>query len=97
MSAYIVFQRESTQDQDALAHYSARSGSTFEGHDIQVLAANGDQEVLEGSPVEGVVILQFPSTDAAREWYRGDAYQEVVKDRFAGATYRGVLVEGTPD
>ncbi|MCK0115982.1 uncharacterized protein (DUF1330 family) [Isoptericola sp. CG 20/1183] len=94
MSAYIVFQRESTHDQQALDRYAQRADGTFDGHDVQALVDYGTYEVLEGPPIEGVVVLRFPDAAAARGWYRGEQYQEVVQDRFQGATYRAVLVDG---
>ncbi|MFJ4225894.1 DUF1330 domain-containing protein [Microbacterium sp. NPDC089695] len=97
MTAYIVFQRERTDDQEALDRYAARADATFDGHDVQALVDYGAYEVLEGPPVEGVVVLAFPDRAAAKAWYSGDAYQEVVKDRFRGATYRAVLVDGVED
>jgi uncharacterized protein (DUF1330 family) len=94
MSTYIVFTRESTQDQSELDTYNREVGKTFAGHPLKILAAYGPQQVLEGSAPEGVVIVEFPDTAAARAWYDGPAYQAVVQHRFKGASYRAVLVEG---
>jgi uncharacterized protein (DUF1330 family) len=94
MATYIVFTRESTQDQTELDAYQAKVGASFAGHPIKVLAAYGPQQVLEGSAPEGVVIVEFPDTPSARAWYDGPEYQAVVQHRFRGATYRAVLVEG---
>ncbi|RJT96632.1 DUF1330 domain-containing protein [Arthrobacter frigidicola] len=94
MTAYILFQRDTTNDQQALDRYSERADSTFAGHDVHALVDYGTHEVLEGPPIEGVVVLQFPDAAAARDWYFGEQYQEVVQDRFRGATYRAVLVDG---
>lgn len=95
VTAYVVFQRDSTEDAAALARYSRIAGATFDGHDVQVLVGYGPHEVLEGPPLEGVVVLAFPTAAAAKDWYFGDAYQEAARHRFEGATYRAVLVEGT--
>lgn len=94
MTAYILFQRDATNDQRALDRYAQRADSTFAGHDVGVLVDYGTHEVLEGPPVEGVVVLQFPDAAAAKGWYLSEQYQEVVRDRFQGATYRAVLVDG---
>jgi uncharacterized protein (DUF1330 family) len=94
MATYIVFTKESTQDQCELDIYLSKVRETFEGHPIKVLAAYGAQQVLEGPAPEGVVIVEFPTTTAAREWYDGPAYQAVTQRRFKGAIYRAVLVEG---
>lgn len=46
------------------------------------------------SAVEGVVILEFPTFDEAKAWYDSPAYREVRENRFRGADYRAVIVEG---
>ena len=94
MATYIVFTRESTHDAAELATYSEQVGDTLAGHPVQVLAAYGPQEVLEGPDVEGVVILEFPSLAAAKAWYDSPAYRQVREHRFRGAAYRAVIVEG---
>lgn len=94
MAVYIVFTKESTKDQGELDTYQSKVGETFKGHPVKFLAVNGPQQVLEGDAPEAVVIVEFPSTAAARVWYDSPAYQEVAQHRFKGARYRAVLVEG---
>jgi uncharacterized protein (DUF1330 family) len=94
MATYIVFIRESTHDASELAEYTQQVGDTLTGHPVTVLAAYGRQEVLEGPDVEGVVILEFPTFEAAKAWYDSPAYREVREHRFRGADYRAVIVEG---
>lgn len=94
MATYIVFTRESTHDRQELDRYQDQVGATLAGHPLKVLAAYGPQETLEGDGPEGVVIVEFPSRDAAHAWYDSPAYQAVVQHRFKGARYRAVLVEG---
>ena len=55
MPTYMVFTRES-RDSAELKTYSQKVGETLKGHPINVLAAYGRQEVVEGPEVEGVVI-----------------------------------------
>jgi uncharacterized protein (DUF1330 family) len=95
MPAYIVFTRESTRDAAELQTYSRKVGATLAGHPVKVLAAYGHQEVIEGPEVEGVVILEFPTFEAAKAWYDSPAYCEVREHRFRASEYRGVIVEGT--
>ncbi len=94
MAAYIVFTRESTRNASELATYSRKVGGALTGHPVTVLAAYGRHEVLEGPNVEGVVILEFPTFDAAKAWYDSPAYREVREHRFRGSDYRAVIVEG---
>ena len=94
MAAYVVFIREKTLDATELATYAQKVPLAAAGHDLTRLALYGRQEVLEGPPMEGVVILQFPSLDAAKKWYDSPAYTEARQHRFKGADYRVVVVEG---
>src|SRR5579864_5022104 len=94
MSAYIVFTRTKTLDQKELETYWAGIRATIKGHPIEVLVAYGKHEVLEGDPIEGIVIAKFPTVKAARDWYYSEAYQSVAQHRKRGAIYRGVIVEG---
>lgn len=94
MPAYVVFTRDETVDPVALEEYSAKVAASFEGHDVKFLADYGTIETLEGNDIEGAVILEFPSMDAARAWYRSPEYQATAQHRFRGARYRGFIVEG---
>nr|CBA30107.1 hypothetical protein Csp_A15500 [Curvibacter putative symbiont of Hydra magnipapillata] len=92
--AYIVFIKEKTIDAAELDNYRAKVGKSFEGHLLEFCATYGRQEVLEGAPAEGMVLLKFPDWDSAKRWYHGPAYQEAARHRFAGAVYQAILVEG---
>jgi uncharacterized protein (DUF1330 family) len=59
MSAYHVFTKEKTLDKAELAIYQKQVAPTLEPFDVKRLVANGPLEVLEGEPVEGVVITEF--------------------------------------
>ena len=94
MPAYIVLTREYTHDAKEMEQYASKAKAAREGHDPQPLAFYGDFEVLEGSAMEGAVILRFPDMAAARAWYESPAYQDARKHRFQGADYRVFLVDG---
>jgi uncharacterized protein (DUF1330 family) len=94
MAAYALFIRESTRNQAELAAYTPKAADSMAGHNMTVLAAYGRQEVLEGPPVEGIVIVEFPSLEEAKAWYESPAYRDAREHRFRGADYRAVIVEG---
>ncbi len=94
MTAYVVFIRDRMKDADEFATYGQKARMARGDHPITPLAFYGDQEVLEGDAAEGVVILQFPSMDAAKAWYGSPAYQEAKAHRLKGADYRVILVKG---
>ena len=94
MPAYLVFERDSTQNHVELETYWSKVKATLEGQPVKILAAYGQHEVLEGPPIEGAVIAEFPTLEAAKAWYFSPAYQEVAKHRKKGASYRGFIVAG---
>ena len=94
MSAYVVFTRTKTIDQKELEKYWTGIQGTMKRHPIEVLVAYGKHEVLEGDPIEGIVIAKFPNAKAAKDWYYSEAYQRVAKHRKDGAIYHGLIVEG---
>jgi uncharacterized protein (DUF1330 family) len=53
-------------------------------------------ETLEGAtPLpSGVVVLEFPSMEQARAWYRDPDYAPLIKLRQGGSDVELVLVEG---
>jgi uncharacterized protein (DUF1330 family) len=94
MSAYAIFIRDKTKDQAELDAYGPKAQASLAGHPVKILAAYGRQEVLEGPQAEGVVIVEFPTLEAAKEWYNSPAYREAREYRFRGADYHAVIVEG---
>jgi len=94
MSAYMVFTREKTLDAAELAIYQREVGPTYDTFDFKMLVAFGRQEVLEGEPIEGVAIVEFPTMEAAKAWYESRAYRQAREHRLKGAETRCVLVQG---
>lgn len=58
-----------------------------------VLAVKGSQDILEGAAPEGVVMVSFPTMEAARAFYDSPQYQAAAKHRFIGADYRSFIIE----
>jgi uncharacterized protein (DUF1330 family) len=94
VSACVVFTRIKTIDQKELEKYWAGIRATLNGQPVEVLVAYGKQEILEGDPIEGIVIAKFPNVKAAKDWYHSEAYQSVAEHRKRGAIYSGLIVEG---
>lgn len=59
-----------------------------------VLAVHGPRDVLEGAAPEGVVMVSFPTMEAARAFYYSPGYQAAVKHCFLGADYRSFIIGG---
>lgn len=94
MAAYVVFIRESISDPAEFAAYRKKAGAARADHPLKRLAFDGRLEVLEGDPIDGMVILEFPDMAAAHAWYDSPAYQEAKAHRLKGSSHRIFLVEG---
>lgn len=94
MSAYVVMMRERVRDAAEMQVYAGKAALARDGHAITPLAVYGALDVLEGPPVEGVVIHRFASVEAAQRWYHSAAYQDALGHRLKGAVYRVFIVEG---
>jgi uncharacterized protein (DUF1330 family) len=94
MVAYVVFTRERMRNSEEYELYREKARPANAGHALKPLALYGNHETLEGPEIEGAVILEFPSMEAARAYYHSPAYQEAVKHRFLAADYRVFIVEG---
>jgi uncharacterized protein (DUF1330 family) len=93
MPSYIIAIRNSTSDAEALKAYSAAAGGARRPN-MKVLAAYGASETLEGAPIEGVVLIEFPTREAAKEWYESPAYQQARELRLGAADYQFILFDG---
>ena len=96
MAAYVIFIRERIKDPKELAIYGEKGAGAGAGHPLKLLALYGASETWEGPKADGVVILEFPTSDAARKWYQSPVYQAAKVHRERGADYRAILVEGVP-
>ena len=94
MVAYVVFTREKMRKPEEYERYKEKARHAAKGHPLKPLALYGKYEMLEGPAIEGAVILEFPSVEAAKSYYNSPAYQDAVKHRFLGADYRVFIVEG---
>lgn len=94
MPAYLVLIREKTIDADELAKYGPEARSAGEGHPLKPLALYGAIDHLEGKPIEGAVIIEFPDMEAARTWYDSPAYQAAARRRRAGSLSQAFFIEG---
>jgi uncharacterized protein (DUF1330 family) len=93
MAAYIVVNASIT-DLDGLNDYSASVGPSLVGRDFKVHVANNEATVIEGEAGERVVVMEFPTREAAMAWYESDEYQAVIGKRLNSTKGFLVLVDG---
>jgi uncharacterized protein (DUF1330 family) len=94
MSAFFVALREFVHDPKEMQIYADKAGLSAQGHRLITRVAYGRLRMTEGAPIEGAVVLEFPTFEEAEAWYDSAAYQEAVVHRFRGATYRTFIVQG---
>ena len=96
MKAYVIFYVKAVSDLAALEEYRKIGGPTLQKFGAVFRVRRGQFEVLEGDPVLGVVMLEFPSMEQARAWYRSEDYRAALKLRLAASSSQAVLCEGLP-
>ena len=94
MPAFFVALRESVHDPKEMQMYADKSGLSAKGHRLITKVAYGRLRMTEGAPIEGAVVLEFPTFEEAEAWYDSASYQEAVVHRFRGAKYRTFIVQG---
>ena len=92
--AYAVVIREKTRNTVKLEEYRKMIPAIFQKHPATFLAIHGRSEVLEGPKSEDIIIIEFPSYEAAQAWYHSTEYQEACEHRFQGGDYRFIITEG---
>ena len=96
MTAYIIADIDVTNP-EGYAPYRAAAQKTIADYGGRFLARGGAVEKLEGDwKANRVVIIEFPSMDAARKWYHCAEYQEALKIRLANSKGYVILTEGVP-
>ena len=94
MTVYAIAQLKFT-DRAAYDRYQARFIEVFRRHPGTLLAADESPEVVEGRwDREKVVLMSFPDTAGFHGWAQSPEYQEISKDRQAGADTVVLLVKG---
>lgn len=95
-SAYFIFDAV-VHDLEAMKPYMQHVEATYQPFGGQLLVRGGSLETIEGQGPQGqLVILQFPSLDAAHAWHASAEYQSILPHRLSAATTRAWLAEGLP-
>jgi uncharacterized protein (DUF1330 family) len=94
VAAYVVVD-VNVEDPDRYAEYSKPVPESIAKYGGRFLVRGGACEALEGDwQPRRLVVIEFPSMDAALEWYHSDEYQELAKIRWSAATANFLAVEG---
>ncbi len=94
MTVYAIAQLRFT-DRAAYDRYQTRFMDVFGQYRGTLLAADERPQVVEGRwDREKVVLMSFPDEAEFRSWSESSQYQDISKDREAGADSVVLLVEG---
>ncbi|MBL8700213.1 MAG: DUF1330 domain-containing protein [Alphaproteobacteria bacterium] len=95
MAAYIIVDAEVT-DPAKYEGYKRLTPAAIAKHGGRFIVRGGMHETLEGSwTPHRVVVLEFPSMEAAKRFYASPEYAEAKAARAGAARFNTVVVEGT--
>ena len=95
MAGYLIVEVEVT-DPLAYERYRPLAGASVARHGGKFIVRGGKTETLEGGwAPKRIVVLEFPSVEAAKKFYNSEDYQEALKLRLAASKSKAILVEGT--
>jgi uncharacterized protein (DUF1330 family) len=94
MAAYLIVEVEVT-DPVAYEAYKPLAGASVARHGGKFIVRGGKTQSMEGGwDPKRIVVLEFPSMDAAKAFYDSPDYQEALKIRLATSRSKAILVEG---
>ena len=94
MAVYVIAQLKFTNE-ERYRKYQERFFDVFKDSGGRLLAADEKPVVLDGEWTrDKVVVMSFADEAQARSFLDSPAYQEISKDRIAGADTIGLLVQG---
>lgn len=93
MPAYVIAET-TILDVKAFEIYRQYAEAAVVKHGGRFLARGGEIEVLEGECAPRVVLLEFPSMDAARLWYRSPEYAKALDVSDKALSRNLFLVDG---
>jgi uncharacterized protein (DUF1330 family) len=94
MPAYLISDI-TVRDRAAFEIYRTRAAGAIHTYGGRYLARLGEVQVLEGSwNPNMVVIVEFPSLDQARAWYRSPEYAFALQVRVYALSRNLILVDG---
>ena len=94
MTAYVLAQIN-IHDRSRYGDYETGFMAIFAKYQGNLLSVDEAPEVLEGEwPYTRTVLIGFPSSQDAKDWFMSEDYQELAKHRHAAAQSHCVIVQG---
>ena len=96
MTVYVIAQLKFTRE-DLYRRYQARFFDVFKQFKGKLLVADEKPATLEGAwSYDKIVVMEFPDSVEAERFINSQSYQDISKDRIAGAETVSLLVRGVP-
>jgi uncharacterized protein (DUF1330 family) len=96
VAAYVISE-VTARGPEAFANYRTRAEESIRQHGGQYLVRSAQTELLEGErEPRMLVIVEFPSLEHARTWYRPAEYAAALEFRDKAMTRILTLVDGVP-
>jgi uncharacterized protein (DUF1330 family) len=98
MKAFVIA-AETPKDESKFSEYRKAVPATLEAFGGKfVVRGTGHLKLLEGEwPHPRLVIIEFPSREAAEGWYGSPAYQKIIELRRSSSVGNLIIVEGQVD
>jgi uncharacterized protein (DUF1330 family) len=93
MTAFVV-SRVHMKPGRSLDEYRRLAAESIERHGGRYLVRGGEQQVLEGEWAPATIIVEFPTSEAARAWYASPDYVRALRYRDEALDRDLVLVDG---
>ena len=92
--AYVIA-AETISDEGGFAQYRRAVPPTVSPFGGKFIVRGGNFTSLEGKwPHPRLVIIEFPSRDAAEGWYNSPAYQEIISLRHKSSVGDLIIIDG---
>ena len=94
MKAYLIVEID-TKKPEMMADYRTKTPAAIAAFGGKFIVRGGATETLEGGwKPSRIVVIEFPSMDKAREFYKSDTYAPLLKQRMAAGASKAIFVEG---
>lgn len=93
MPAYVIAGIHVT-DPDEYLKYASQTVKSAEKAGGKFLVKGGEQDLLEGNAPGRHAVIQFPSKQAALDWYNSEQYQSILPIALRASERHLLIVEG---
>jgi len=95
MTAYVLIVVDKEIDSEKMHEYRLGARDSLIKHKGKLLTLPSSKKLaVEGEDAETIIIVEFPTMEAAQGWYYSDDYQVPAKIRQAATVSRGFIIEG---